>query len=107
MSTPSSSSSSRLGRPTADDVAIKRAAAAAAAPWPPLHAVTTPTLPTRQVAHYVGRSIDTLRNWARTNPSCTPPMLPLRTARGGPLLWRTADVRRLVGDAAGAAGGVS
>jgi hypothetical protein len=87
---------SRAGRPPVA-VALARAAAAAAAPWPPLESVTTPTVSTRQAAHYAGRSVATMLNWARTKPSCTPPMRPLRTSPGSPLLWRVADLRRLVG----------
>lgn len=60
--------------------------------FPPLENVTRPVLTTREAAHYLLRSEQTLRTW-----SCFE-IGPLRPVRIGKRLgWPTADVRRLVG----------
>lgn len=60
--------------------------------FPPLDAVTRPTVDTAAAAHYLNRRPQTLRIYAcRENG----PLRPLRIQ--GRLHWRTDDLRRLLG----------
>jgi hypothetical protein len=61
--------------------------------YPPLAEVTSEVLHTEEVAHYLRVRPQTLRFW-----SCyeSGPLMPVRGV-GRHLLWRTEDVRRLLG----------
>ena len=60
--------------------------------FPALDSVTNPTVPTAQAAHYMDRSVQTLRVWACYN---TGPITPLKV--GGRLAWPIRDIRKLYG----------
>lgn len=60
--------------------------------FPPLEAVTRPTVPTEQAAHYLLRSPQTMRAWAMRENG---PIRPLRVH--GRLAWPTAEIRKLLG----------
>jgi hypothetical protein len=61
-------------------------------PFIPLHAETRAALDTKEAARHLRREAQTLRSWACKG---TGPIKPIRI--GGRLLWRTADIRRLLG----------
>jgi hypothetical protein len=63
--------------------------------FPPLEAVTAPTVPTAQAAHYTNRRPQTLREWACTDSG---PIRPLRV--NGRLAWPVARIREVMGVAA-------
>jgi len=60
--------------------------------YPDLSEIKTPTVPTRQAAHYLGRTPDTLRVYARSE---NPPIAPSRFA--GRYQWPVADIKKIVG----------
>jgi len=66
-------------------------ATSAAAIFPPLEAVTSPTVPTAAAAFYLGRTPQTLREWACRQ---TGPLSPLRI--NGRLAWPTAKLRQIL-----------
>jgi hypothetical protein len=59
---------------------------------PPIELQTKPILTTEEAAHYMNRAVQTLRIWACKK---TGPITPIRM--GGPLGWKTSEVRKLVG----------
>jgi hypothetical protein len=63
--------------------------------FPPLHLETRPAVDTAAAAHYLGRRPQTLRCWACHEDG---PLRPIRV--NGRLMWRTAEIRRLLGVAA-------
>lgn len=63
------------------------------APYPPLSAVTRPTVPTAQAAYYLDRAPQTLRMWAMKDG--TGPVRPVRVH--GILAWPVAELRRVLG----------
>ena len=66
-------------------------ATSAAAPFPSLASVTAPTVPTAAAAFYLGRTPQTLREWAcRQNG----PLSPIRI--NGRLAWPTATLRHIL-----------
>lgn len=69
--------------------------AAIAQQWPPLEHVTSPAVGTPQAAYYLNRKPQTLRGWACAESG---PLRPVRLH--GRLAWRTADIRRLLGEQA-------
>lgn len=74
--------------------------------FPPLNMETRATLTTACAAHHLHRSTQTLRGWACNEDGPTLPdgrrFLPVRLmTRRGPLLWRTDEVRALVGESVG------
>ena len=58
----------------------------------PLELQTKPILTTAEAAYYINRKAQTLRIWACNK---TGPITPIYM--GGPLGWKTSDVRQLVG----------
>lgn len=60
----------------------------------PLSQEARALIPTECAAFHLNRKVQTLRAWACLE---TGPIRPVRVTRGGPLGWRTEDVRRLVG----------
>jgi hypothetical protein len=60
--------------------------------FPDLSEVKTSTVPTDQAAVYLGRKPATLRLYGR---SAEAPIKPIRF--GGRYLWRTADIKAIVG----------
>ena len=58
----------------------------------PLHSESRAALDTKEAARHLRREAQTLRSWACKG---TGPIKPIRI--GGRLLWRTADIRRLLG----------
>lgn len=60
----------------------------------PLELVTKPSLTTDEAAYYLNRRPQTLRIWACREGG---PIRPLRIPGSKGLLWRTADLRRLLG----------
>lgn len=58
--------------------------------YPPIHAVTKPTLTTTEAAFYLNRQPQTLRIWACSGG----PISPLNI--GGRLAWKTEDIRNLL-----------
>jgi hypothetical protein len=67
----------------------------AAAQFPPLESVTSPTVPTDQAAFYLNRKPQTLRKHACLENG---PIRPIRI--NGRLAWRVTDIKKLVGGAA-------
>jgi len=63
------------------------------APYPPLSAITRPTVPTAQAAYYLDRAPQTLRMWAMKDGAG--PVRPLRVH--GILAWPVAELRRVLG----------
>jgi hypothetical protein len=61
--------------------------------FPPLEAVTRPTVPTEQAAYYLNRRPQTLRGWAMNEGKG--PIRPLRLNRR--LAWPVAAIRLLLG----------
>lgn len=61
-------------------------------PYPPLEAVTRPTVETAAAAYYTNRRPQTLRTWACFENG---PIRPLRI--NGRLAWRVADIKALLG----------
>ena len=59
---------------------------------PPLELQTKPLLTTEEAAYYMNRKVQTLRIWACKKSG---PLTPIHM--GGPLGWKTSDVRKLVG----------
>jgi hypothetical protein len=59
--------------------------------FPPIEAVTSPTVPTDQAAFYLNRKPQTLRKHACYE---TLPIKPIRIS--GRLAWRVADLKALV-----------
>lgn len=60
--------------------------------FPLLSEVDTATVPTEQAAHYLNRSVQTLRTWA-----CKPGKGPVEPRRiGRRLAWPVAAIRKLV-----------
>lgn len=62
--------------------------------YPPLSAVTNPTVPTEQAGYYLDRRPQTMRIWALTGH----PIMPIRI--NGRLAWPTQKIRELLGVAA-------
>lgn len=60
--------------------------------YPPLEAITAPTLPTNLAAHYLNRQPQTLRIWAMGRGN--PPIRPVRVY--GRLMWPTNQIRLLL-----------
>ena len=60
--------------------------------FPPLNAVTNPTVPTEPAAYYLDRRPQTLRAWACKEDG---PLRPIRI--NGRLAWPVADLRRVLG----------
>ena len=60
--------------------------------FPPLEAVTAPTVTTAAAAHYTNRRPQTLREWACTDSG---PIRPLRV--NGRLAWPVSELRRVLG----------
>ncbi|MPS93174.1 MAG: hypothetical protein E2583_05690 [Comamonas sp.] len=60
--------------------------------FPPLEAVSRPTVPTEQAAHYLLRRPQTLRTWACNENG---PLSPIRV--GNRLGWKVEDIRRVLG----------
>ena len=58
----------------------------------PLHSELRAALETKEAARHLRREPQTLRSWASKGSG---PIKPIRI--GGRLLWRTADIRRLLG----------
>ena len=58
----------------------------------PLHSELRAALDTKEAARHLHREAQTLRSWACKGSG---PIKPIRI--GGRLLWRTADIRRLLG----------
>lgn len=71
---------------------LPRADIIAPQPYPPLEAVTRPTVETAAAAYYTNRRPQTLRTWACFENG---PIRPLRI--NGRLAWRVADIRALMG----------
>lgn len=76
--------------------------------FPPLCKETRAVITTACAAHHLNRATQTLRGWATREDGPILPdgrrFMPLRTMkRRGPLLWRTDDVRALVGESVGVA----
>lgn len=65
--------------------------AAAPQQFPPLEAVSRPTVPTEQAAHYLLRRPQTLRTWACNENG---PLRPIRV--GNRLGWKVEDIRRVL-----------
>ncbi|MFO1262783.1 MAG: DNA-binding protein [Rhodoferax sp.] len=63
------------------------------AQYPPLEAVTRPTVETAAAAHYLNRRPQTLRTWAMN--SGTGPVNCIRI--NGRLAWPVAELRRVLG----------
>ena len=61
--------------------------------YPPLGQVTKPTLTTNELAYYLNRRPNTLRDWSCK--SGTGPMTPARIC--GILAWSTAEAKALLG----------
>lgn len=59
--------------------------------YPPLEAVTRPTVPTEQAGYYLDRRPQTMRGWACLDNG---PIRPIRVH--GRLAWPVADIRRLL-----------
>lgn len=59
--------------------------------YPSLEAVTRPTVPTDQAAHYLLRKPQTLREWAMTGKV----IQPLRV--NGRLAWPVSEIKRVLG----------
>ena len=59
--------------------------------FPPLEAVTRPTVDTAAAAYYLNRRPQTLRCWASTGG----PVVPVRVF--GRLAWPVAELRRVLG----------
>lgn len=57
-----------------------------------LEEISKPALTTREAAHFLNRQPTTLQYWAAMDCG---PIRPMRV--GGRLMWRTADVKRLLG----------
>jgi hypothetical protein len=76
---------------TSQDLATT-AVGAPTSKYGPLECVTRPLLTTQEAAYYLNRAPQTLRCWACHQDG---PLQPVRS-NGGPLGWRTSDVRRLV-----------
>ena len=72
----------------------EKKAPANAAQFPPLEAVTRPTVDTAAAAHYLNRRPQTLRGWAclETFPDG---LRPVRV--NGRLAWSTNSIRRVLG----------
>ncbi len=49
---------------------------------------------TRDAAALLGRAPQTLRHWAMEGNG---PIAPIEFSRGGPLLWRIAEIEKLLG----------
>jgi len=64
------------------------------APYQPLANEVREILPTDEAAFHLNRRPQTLRVWACLENG---PIRPVRIGRGGPLGWRTEEIRRLVG----------
>lgn len=60
--------------------------------FPPLEAVTRPTVPTDQAAHYLNRRSQTLRGWACSENG---PVRPVRV--NGRLAWPVAGIKAALG----------
>ena len=60
--------------------------------WPPLEAVTRPTVPTEQAAYYLCRRPQTLRGWACNEDG---PLRPIGVH--GKLGWSVAELKKLLG----------
>lgn len=58
----------------------------------PLHSESRAALETNEAARHLRRKPQTLRSWACKG---TGPIKPIRI--GGRLLWKTADIKRLLG----------
>lgn len=79
---------------TADDSNPKSSASFnRASCFPPLEAVTRPTLTTEQAAYYLNRKPQTLREWAMNGGKG--PIRPLRIS--GRLAWPVAALREALG----------
>lgn len=68
-----------------------RRAATESQQYPPLEAVTRPTVPTEQAGYYLDRRPQTMRGWACLDNG---PIRPIRVH--GRLAWPVADIRRLL-----------
>ncbi len=60
--------------------------------FPPLEAVTRPTVPTEQAAYYLSRRPQTIRGWACMENG---PIRPIRI--NGRLAWNVSELRRVLG----------
>jgi len=60
--------------------------------FPPLEAVTRPTVPTNDAAYYLNREPRTLRGWSSLENG---PIRPIRIF--GKLAWPVAEIRALLG----------
>lgn len=60
--------------------------------YPPLQAVSRPTVPTAQCGYYLDRRDQTLRGWACHEDG---PLRPIRV--NGRLAWSVAEIKRLLG----------
>jgi hypothetical protein len=60
--------------------------------YPPLEAVTRPTVPTEQAGYYLDRRPQTMRAWACLESG---PLRPIRI--NGRLAWPVADIKRVLG----------
>lgn len=58
--------------------------------YPPLDGVTAPNVATEDAAFYLGRSTQTLRNWASHDAG---PVKPVKI--GNRLAWPVADIRKV------------
>lgn len=63
--------------------------------FPPLAEVTAEVVSTVAAAHYVNRAPDTLRKYGKME---SPPLRPVKM--GKQYLWRTADIKAIVGETA-------
>ena len=72
--------------------AATRSAATDPQAFPPLEAVTRPTVPTEQAAYYLCRRPQTLRGWACNEDG---PLRPIRVH--GKLGWSVAELKKLLG----------
>ena len=65
--------------------------------FPPLEAISSPVIPTKQAAHYMLRKPQTLRRWAM-NQTYPDGLAPVRV--GNRLGWPVAGIKRVLGVAA-------
>ena len=63
--------------------------------FPPLEAITSPTVSTPAAAYYLNRQQQTLRCWSSLENG---PLRPIRV--NGRLAWRTSEIKKLMGVAA-------